>query len=243
MIDEIRRILLEAVVPWFMNWSGKRQKRADLKKKSKEYKQTLEYVEQKEQNELELTEYDTFDDYLEMIITFGYVTLFASAFPLASFISTIFIYFEARLDIFKLEKVMKRPRVKKAYNIGSWIWVLEFMAFTSIFTNIILFTYASDQLDHLLPFLSREHSGVSTVRLVVGVFTIEHIMLVIVVLLRVLLDKDPAWVRLFKKRQDYHKEVKVEKQQLEARQALFKAKITTQLLKGNSLLKENSSAK
>lgn len=211
MIDEIRRIALEALVPWFFNWQSKRQKRADLKKKSKDYKSTLEYVEQKEQNELELTEYDTFDDYLEMIITFGYVTLFASAFPLASFISTIFIYFEARTDIFKLEKIMKRPRAKKAYNIGSWIWVLEFMAFTSIFTNIILFTYASDQLDHLLPFLSREHSGVTSVRLLVGVFTIEHIMLVIVVLLRVLLDKDPAWVKLFKQRQQYQREAHIEK--------------------------------
>ena len=147
---------------------------------------------------MELQEYDTFDDYLEMIITFGYVTLFASAFPLASFISTIFIYFEARTDIFRLEKVLKRPRVKKTYNVGSWIYVLEFMAFTSIFTNIILFTYASDQLDHLLPFLSREHTGITNVRMIVGVFTIEHIVLVIVVILRVLLDKDPAWVKLFK---------------------------------------------
>jgi hypothetical protein len=100
-------------------------------------------------------DYDTFDDFLEMIITFGYVTLFAAAFPLASFISMIFIYFEARSDLFKLEKLMKRPRVKKAWNIGSWIWVLEFMAITSIFTNIILFTFASDQIDHLLPFLAK----------------------------------------------------------------------------------------
>ena len=79
-----------------------------------------------------------------MIITFGYVTLFAAAFPLASFISMVFIYFESRSDLFKLEKLMKRPRVRKAYTIGSWIYVLEFMACMSIFTNIILFTYASD---------------------------------------------------------------------------------------------------
>lgn len=79
-----------------------------------------------------------------MIITFGYITLFASAFPLASFISIIFIYFESRSDLFKLEKLMKRPVVKKMFDIGSWQYVLEFMAFISIFTNIILFTYASD---------------------------------------------------------------------------------------------------
>lgn len=136
-----------------------------------------------------------------MIITFGYVTLFASAFPLASFISMIFIYFEARSDIFKLDKLVKRPRVKKAYNIGSWIYVLEFMAFTSIFTNIILFTYASDQIDHLLPFLSRpDHGAQQTIASVVAAFTIEHIMLLIIIVLRVCLDKDPKWVKLFKQR-------------------------------------------
>jgi hypothetical protein len=48
MIDEIRRIALEALVPWYLNWKSKSKKRADLKKKSKDYKLTLEYAEQKE---------------------------------------------------------------------------------------------------------------------------------------------------------------------------------------------------
>jgi hypothetical protein len=89
-----------------------------------------------------------------MIITFGYIVFFASAFPLASFISIIFIYFESRSDLFKLEKLLKRPVVKKAYDIGSWLYVLEFMALICVFTNIVLFSYASDQIEHLIPFLS-----------------------------------------------------------------------------------------
>ena len=40
-------------------------------------KNTPEYIEEKEMEEIEKAEYDCFDDYLEMIITFGYVTLFA----------------------------------------------------------------------------------------------------------------------------------------------------------------------
>lgn len=142
--------------------------------------------------ELALGEYDCFDDYLEMIITFGYVTLFASAFPLASFISVIFIYFESRSDLFKLEKLMRRPKVHKTYNIGSWIYVLEFMAFTSIFTNLILFTYASEQIDHLLPFLAKYRDD--PIYGVITLFSIEHMLLVFVLVLRLVLDKDPLWV-------------------------------------------------
>ncbi len=108
----------------------------------------------------------------------------------------IFIYFESRSDLFKLEKLMKRPRVRKAFNIGSWIYVLEFMAFTSIFTNIILFTYASDQIDHLIPFMKRYRDN--SVQSVITVFTIEHFMLALVIILRVFLDKDPDWVKIFK---------------------------------------------
>ena len=161
----------------------------------------MQYVARREEDELERGDYETFDDYLEMIITFGYVTLFASAFPLASLISVVCIWFEARSDLFKLEKLMKRPRVKKTFNIGSWIWVLEFMALMSVFTNIILFTYASDQIDHLIPFLRgvRDDSVTS----VVTIFTIEHMMLFLIIVLRVCFDKDPAWVSLFKKRASY----------------------------------------
>jgi anoctamin-10 len=72
MIDEVRRIMVETVIP------------SDLKVHSKKewakvqgQKISAEYIIQKENDELELQDYDSFDDYLEFIITFGYVTLFA----------------------------------------------------------------------------------------------------------------------------------------------------------------------
>ena len=41
-------------------------------------KETQEYIIQKEMEELEKDPLESFDDYLEMIITFGYITMFAS---------------------------------------------------------------------------------------------------------------------------------------------------------------------
>ena len=78
MIDEIRRIMIETVLPMIYQRAAKKEKVSKKKEiKEKVNKDSLEYIESKENEEVELEEYETFDDYLEMIITFGYVTLFA----------------------------------------------------------------------------------------------------------------------------------------------------------------------
>ena len=42
-----------------------------------------------------------------------YVTLFASAFPLAAVVSIMFLFIEGRADLFKLLYVCQRPRVRR----------------------------------------------------------------------------------------------------------------------------------
>jgi len=113
MVDEFRRIFSEALLPWFLQNREKWQAKLQKKKVEGQKEDPAAIVAEKELKELEKDEHEAFDDYLEMIITFGYITLFAAAFPLASTISVVFIFFEARSDIFKLEKTLKRPLVHK----------------------------------------------------------------------------------------------------------------------------------
>ena len=49
--------------------------------------------------EHEAEEYDTFDDYLEMVQQFAYITLFSHAFPLAPLISIVHNLIEQRSDL------------------------------------------------------------------------------------------------------------------------------------------------
>ena len=128
---------------------------------------------------------------------------------------------ESRADIYKLEKLTKRPHVHKTFTIGSWLYVLEFMAFLSIFTNIILFTFASEQIDALIPSL-KKYTNDSTYS-VLTVFSIEHILIAIAILLRVIFDREPGWVRIFFARRANRKHEKKY------------AKVTTQKL-GTALL-------
>merc|ERR1711918_142008 len=100
-----------------------------------------------ELHELEKDEVELFDDYLEMIMTYGYITLFAAAFPFGAGITCIFLYIEIRTDIFKLEKLARRPLSVKTNTIGTWEFALKVLTYGSIFTNLMLSCFASDQID------------------------------------------------------------------------------------------------
>ena len=69
------------------------------------------------------------------------------------------------------------------------------MGFLSIFTNIILFTFASDQIDHVLPFLKHYKNDSATS--VLTIFGIEHFLIAFAILLRYIFDTEPKWVSLF----------------------------------------------
>jgi len=88
----------------------------------------------------------------------------------------------------------------------------------------------------MLPFLKGQESGASGI---LAIFTIEHIMIGIVVCLRLFLDKDPAWVKLFKQRKAYKKEQKSLKEQEKTKRALMQAKFTGHLLKTKSTISQN----
>ena len=63
---------------------------------------------------------DTFEDYLEMFIQFGYVILFSSTFPIAAVCALLNNVIEVRSDAFKLCSTMQRPFGHRVNNIGTW---------------------------------------------------------------------------------------------------------------------------
>lgn len=63
---------------------------------------------------------DTFDDYLELYIQFGYVFLFSSVYPVAAFWALLNNLVELRADAFKMCKLFRRPFMRKVKDIGAW---------------------------------------------------------------------------------------------------------------------------
>ncbi len=58
--------------------------------------------------EIELPEYSQFDDFLEIVINFGYLTLFASVIPLTPLFIYIFHFLELKSDLYKIKNLHRR---------------------------------------------------------------------------------------------------------------------------------------
>ena len=67
----------------------------------------------------------TFDDYLELFLQFGYVSLFSCVYPLAAAFAVLNNLTEVNSDALKMCRVFKRPFSEPSASIGVWqviIW-------------------------------------------------------------------------------------------------------------------------
>ncbi|CAH1799995.1 unnamed protein product, partial [Owenia fusiformis] len=85
-----------------------------------------------------------FEEYLEMVIQYGFVTIFVAAFPLAPLFALINNIIEIRLDAFKFVCEWRRPPAMKAQDIGIWFGILQGITFIAVITNAFIIAYTSD---------------------------------------------------------------------------------------------------
>ena len=154
-IDTLRRLLLECIVPMMMQriMAKRTNHRQGNKSKSNGTRNIGGGISKKCTicEDLELDEYDQFDDYMEIVIQLGYVTLFASAYPLASLISIVANWVEIRSDCFKLTNVCRRPESIRSSGLGMWHTLISIVIWTSAITNCLIAGFTSGQLTHYLP--------------------------------------------------------------------------------------------
>ncbi|CAG5119252.1 unnamed protein product [Candidula unifasciata] len=112
---------------------------------------------------------DTLDDYLEMCIQFGYITLFSSAFPLAALCALLNNIIEIRSDAFKLCHTFQRPFGQRVASIGIWQNVLLVMSVVAVIINCAL-VITSGLLERVWP-------GLSSIAYCLIVVSIEHLMI------------------------------------------------------------------
>jgi len=198
-LDTLRRVFTECVMPYIIRYFtkdpvGMSKKDDDPKKKNNEGYLT---------SEADLEEYDTFDDYIEMLIQFGYVTLFASAYPLAAFIAIGANFIEIRTDLWKLSHLFRRMTPVRANDIGMWKLSLKSFAWLAASSNLIIFAFTSSQLRQWLPdYYVTDAAGQSTPKassaheILLVVLIIEHCLIITAMLGRNAIPSTPESVRV-----------------------------------------------
>ncbi|CAG01735.1 unnamed protein product, partial [Tetraodon nigroviridis] len=91
-----------------------------------------------------------FEEYLEMVLQFGFITIFVAAFPLAPLFALLNNWVEIRLDAHKFVCEYQRPVAERAQNIGVWLNILEILSHMSVTANAFVLAFTSEFLPRLL---------------------------------------------------------------------------------------------
>ncbi|XP_041709275.1 anoctamin-6-like [Coregonus clupeaformis] len=124
-----------------------------------------------------------FYEYLEMVIQFGFVTLFVASFPLAPVLALVNNLFEIRVDAWKITTQFRRMVPEKAQDIGAWQPILQGVAILAVASNAMIIAFTSDMIPRLVYYWSfsvypygdhSSHTMQGYINNTLSVFDIQH---------------------------------------------------------------------
>ena len=146
--------------------------------------------------EAKLNQYEemqSFDDYAEMVLQYGFVTLFVVAFPAAPFLALTNNVVEVHVDAFKLCNGHRRPWPKSASSIGTWQYFLSLMSSLSVVTNTALILFTTD-----IPELPQSIGGKW-----LAFMATEHVLLMTKKMIEDFVPDDRHWVSVLRRRHEW----------------------------------------
>ena len=136
-------------------------------------------------SEAELDVYDVSTDLREMVVQFGYLTLFSVVWPLTAVSFLINNWVELRSDAVKICVEMQRPTPHRADSIGPWLDSLTFLTWLgSISTAALVYLFSNDGLGP-----DGTPADIKAWALLLVVFFSEHMYLVVRLAVRLAVSK------------------------------------------------------
>ncbi|XP_031841577.2 anoctamin 1 isoform X1 [Nomia melanderi] len=144
--------ILEMLYPLFYKWLNTLKVHVGMKSTNGERKTTarkyLQWI--KDYKLVEWGPRSLFPEYLEMVLQYGFVTIFVSAFPLAPFFALLNNVFEMRLDAKKLLTMYRRPVGQRVIDIGIWYRILDSISKLAVITNAFIIAFTSNFIPRLV---------------------------------------------------------------------------------------------
>ncbi|KAM4617564.1 anoctamin-1 isoform 1-T1 [Discoglossus pictus] len=124
-----------------------------IKSRRESYMDHEEHLKQKQRYELDY-DLEPFagltPEYMEMIIQFGFVTLFVASFPLAPLFALLNNIIEIRLDAKKFITELRRPVAVRAKDIGIWYNIIRGIGKLAVIINAFVISFTSDFIPRLV---------------------------------------------------------------------------------------------
>eukprot|EP00741_Cyanophora_paradoxa_P021732 tig00000241_g20975.t1 len=164
------------------------------------------------EQEFHLVEYESpFDDYCELVIQFGFISIFAAAFPLAPLFALINNLVEIRSDAYKILTSYRRPEFLGAQGIGTWKAIMEIVSVVSVVTNMMILCFTSTFLDRWVERNEFKHPIFAKFMLCV---VVEHGIFFVKWLMSTLIPDVPKSIRRKVARQDKLLELAEERERM-----------------------------
>ncbi|MBN3298497.1 ANO7 protein, partial [Amia calva] len=135
----------EFICPKVKSWWQKRK----FQSKQEEARKTDMQLPPWEANHQLLVCEGLFDEYLEMVLQFGFITIFVAACPLAPLFALLNNWVEVRLDAQKFVCEYRRPVVERAQDIGIWFNIMHVITHLAVVSNAFMIAFTSDFLPRL----------------------------------------------------------------------------------------------
>lgn len=188
---QIVNFALEVIVPFVKRQVFKTVKEVQTEMTSKKpVSRYQDHEDEKEflvrvRTEASLDEYDVTIDYREMVVQFGYLSMFSVVWPLTACSFLINNWVEARSDALKIAIGSRRPIPWRAESIGPWLSSLAFLSWLGSIT--------SSALVYLFHNGKRGPNGtphsVTGWALLLSIIFAEHLYLVVQIVVRYMVTK------------------------------------------------------
>ncbi|KAG0315396.1 Anoctamin-7, partial [Linnemannia gamsii] len=143
LINQAQEIAIPILKKWWNKKNELAERAANLKGKYKSQTKAVKPPQWAKDDLLPAYNPQMFEEYRELVIQFGFCTLFVTAFPIAPIFALLNNVLEIRVDAYKLLTQHKRPIAQGAQDIGSWGTILMLLTHISVFTNACLIAFQS----------------------------------------------------------------------------------------------------
>ncbi|XP_028305251.1 anoctamin-10 [Gouania willdenowi] len=130
-----------------------------------------------------------FAEYIELLVQFGYLSLFSCVFPLTAVLLLLNNLTEIRSDAYKICKLFRKPFFPPVANMGVWQVAFEVLSFVSVVSNCWLLLL-SPRLQQM-----GQENGMSSSNLLLSAVLVEHVLIIVKVIISIVIPDEPDWIR------------------------------------------------